>query len=68
MAARRQPQVTDNPPEATPEPPRPARDPGRRVAAYDKVSGDKLPYPVPLSHLDGRFPNLSETPSSKAGK
>ncbi|KQR02482.1 hypothetical protein ASF72_10635 [Arthrobacter sp. Leaf141] len=38
-----------------------------RVPAYDKETGKKLPHKVPVSHLDGRFPNLVETPSSKAG-
>lgn len=38
----------------------------KRVTAYDTVSGEKLPYPVPETHLDGRFPNLTETP--KEGK
>lgn len=36
-----------------------------RVEAYDKDSGTKLLHKVPRSWLDGRFPNLSETPSSK---
>lgn len=42
-------------------------EPNKRVTVYDRVTGEKLPYKVPLSHLDGRFPNLKETPSSKAG-
>ena len=43
-------------------------DPRKLVYVYDKESGDKLPNPVPETWLDGRFPNLSETPSKKAGK
>ena len=43
-------------------------DPNKRVTAYDRVTGAKLPHKVPETHLDGRFPNLKETPSSKAGK
>lgn len=59
---------------ATPaEAPEPVTEPARvydsnkRVTAYDAVTGQKLPYEVPETHLDGRFPNLKETPSSKAG-
>lgn len=48
------------------EPPR-VNDLNKRVTVYDRVTGEKLPYKVPLSYLDGRFPNLKETPSSKAG-
>lgn len=43
-------------------------DPRKLVYVYDTVSGDKLPNPVPETWLDGRFPNLSLTPSKKAGK
>lgn len=44
-------------------------DPRKLVYVYDSLSGEKLPNPVPQTWLDGRFPNLSETPSSKkAGK
>ncbi|QFG09556.1 hypothetical protein HYQ00_gp12 [Arthrobacter phage TripleJ] len=43
-------------------------DPRKLVYVYDKTTGDKLPNPVPETWLDGRFPNLSETPSKKAGK
>jgi hypothetical protein len=52
------------------EAPAPGRafDSNKRVTAYDRVTGTKLPYKVPETHLDGRFPNLKETPSSKAGK
>ncbi|WP_426302771.1 hypothetical protein [Arthrobacter sp. R-11] len=48
----------------------PARsyDSRKRVIAYDATTGEKLPYKVPETHLDGRFPNLKEAPSSKAGK
>lgn len=36
------------------------------VDAYNKHTGEKVPYPVPESHL-GLFPNaLSKTPSAKA--
>lgn len=51
---------------AHPEAPAPKRT--GRVFAYDKETGAKLPHKVPVSHLDGRFPNLVETPTSKAGK
>lgn len=43
-------------------------DPRKMVYVYAKDSGEKLPNPVPETWLDGRFPNLSETPSKKAGK
>jgi len=43
-------------------------DPRKKVAVYDKATGEKLPHTVPETWLDGRFPNLSATPSSKAGK
>lgn len=43
-------------------------DPRKMVYVYDKESGKKLDRPVPETWLDGRFPNLSETPSKKAGK
>jgi hypothetical protein len=43
-------------------------DPRKKVYVYDTTTGDKLPNPVPETWLDGRFPNLSETPSKKAGK
>jgi hypothetical protein len=43
-------------------------DPRKLVYVYDKESGAKLPNPVPETWLDGRFPNLSLTPSKKAGK
>ncbi|AYN57869.1 hypothetical protein PP640_gp14 [Arthrobacter phage Faja] len=43
-------------------------DPRKLVYVYDKESGNKLPNPVPETWLDGRFPNLSLTPSKKAGK
>lgn len=38
-----------------------------RVYVYDTETGNKLPNPVPRSWLDGRFPNLKEQPSKKAG-
>lgn len=53
---------------AVPElPDAPARtyDPRKKVTAYDNVTGQKLPAPVPETWLDGRFPRLEETPSSK---
>lgn len=43
-------------------------DPRKKVHVYDNTTGDKLPNPVPETWLDGRFPNLSETPSKKAGQ
>jgi hypothetical protein len=43
-------------------------DPRVMVYVYDTETGDKLPNPVPETWLDGRFPQLSETPSKKAGK
>lgn len=50
--------------------PRNARkhDPRKSVYVYDTTTGNKLPNPVPETWLDGRFPQLSETPSKKAGK
>lgn len=52
------------------EPVIPARkyDPRVMVYVYDTETGEKLPNPVPETWLDGRFPQLSETPSQKAGK
>lgn len=44
-------------------------DPRKKVRVYNTVTGAKLPNPVPETWLDGRFPQLSETPSlKKAGK
>jgi hypothetical protein len=44
-------------------------DPRKSVEVYNTATGDKLPRPVPETWLDGRFPQLSLTPSSKkAGK
>ncbi|ALE91820.1 hypothetical protein AOC05_04945 [Arthrobacter alpinus] len=43
-------------------------DPRKWVHVYDAESGKKLPNPVPEHFLDGRFPNLQETPSKKEGK
>lgn len=55
--------------EAVQEPAETPTDTAReRVYVYDKNTGEKLRNPVPRSWLDGRFPNLSETPSKKAGK
>lgn len=42
-------------------------DPRRKVYVYDAVTGEKQPLPVPETWLDGRFPNLKEVPSQKAG-
>ena len=41
--------------------------PNKLVYVYDTNSKQKLPYPVPTSWLDGRFPHLKEQPSKKAG-
>lgn len=38
---------------------------GRKVDAYDKNTGQKLPYRVPEKWL-GLFPNLRKTPIQKA--
>ena len=43
-------------------------DPRKLVYVYNTETGDKLPNPVPETWLDGRFPQLSLTPSKKAGK
>lgn len=43
-------------------------DPRKKVYVFDKNTGQKLDDPVPETWLDGRFPQLSETPSTKAGK
>ena len=43
-------------------------DPRKFVYVYDSESGVKLNDPVPETWLDGRFPQLSLTPSKKAGK
>ncbi|WP_104087044.1 hypothetical protein [Arthrobacter sp. GMC3] len=44
-------------------------DPRKWVRVYDNTTGTKLPHPVPETWLDGRFPQLSQTPSlKKAGK
>lgn len=42
--------------------------PPTRVRVADTDTGAIQPYPVPRAWLDGRFPNLKEVPSSKAGK
>lgn len=42
-----------------------ARDPYRRVRVRSKATGDILPDTVPLTWLDGRFPDLVEVPSSR---
>lgn len=43
-------------------------DPRKLVYVYDTRTGKKLDRPVPETWLDGRFPQLSLTPSKKAGK
>lgn len=43
-------------------------DPRKKVRVYDKTTGKLIDRPVPETWLDGRFPNLVEAPSSKAGK
>jgi hypothetical protein len=43
-------------------------DPRKLVYVYDTETGGKLNDPVPETWLDGRFPQLSLTPSKKAGK
>lgn len=40
-------------------------DPRKWVHVYDAVTGEKLPNAVPEHFLDGRFPRLKETPSTK---
>ncbi|MET4095114.1 hypothetical protein [Arthrobacter sp. UYCu712] len=69
-ASAPEPDPSDAPESEQSEAPAPARvyDSNKRVTAYDRVTGEKLPYKVPETHLDGRFTNLKETPSSKAGK
>lgn len=42
-------------------------DPRKKVYVYDTETGQKLNDPVPETWLDGRFPQLSLTPSKKAG-
>jgi hypothetical protein len=39
-----------------------------RVRVRNSDTGTILPHKVPRVWLDGRFPNLKEVPSSKAGK
>lgn len=55
-------------PENAPEPAKPTPVPGKRVRVRDTTTGQILGRPVPRAWLDGRFPNLKEVPSSKAGK
>ena len=59
--------MAENKPAAKPAEPTPESVEGR-VYAYDTQSGAKLHDTVPRSWLDGRFPNLKEQPSKKAGK
>lgn len=42
-------------------------DPHKKVRVYDKNTKTMVRRPVPETWLDGRFPNLVEAPSSKAG-
>lgn len=42
-----------------------AADPYRRVRVRSKATGEILPNSVPLTWLDGRFPDLIEVPSSR---
>ena len=56
-------------PESAPEPVKSRTyDPRKLIYVYDVQTGAKLNDPVPETWLDGRFPQLSETPSKKAGK
>lgn len=56
-------------PETAPEPAPRTYDPRKKVYVYNTETGAKLPHPVPETWLDGRFPQLSQTPSlKKAGK
>lgn len=56
-------------PETAPEPAIRTFDPRKKVYVYNTETGNKLPHPVPETWLDGRFPQLSQTPSlKKAGK
>lgn len=43
-------------------------DPRKMVYVYNTETGAKLAHPVPETWLDGRFPQLTLTPSKKAGK
>lgn len=43
-------------------------DPRKKVKVYDTKTKQVVNRPVPETWLDGRFPNLAEAPSSKAGK
>jgi hypothetical protein len=53
-------------PETVTEPSR-TFDPRKSVYVYDVNTGKKLDRPVPETFLDGRFPQLKETPSTKEG-
>ena len=55
-------------PESVPEVAPRKYDPRKLVYVYSTDTGKKLSHPVPETWLDGRFPQLSETPSQKAGK
>lgn len=77
MATRNQvtePATPSEAPDAVTEPAIPEtiegrkHDPRKFVYVYDSESGKKLDRPVPETWLDGRFPQLSLTPSKKAGK
>lgn len=74
MAPRTQVNEPATPADSVTEPATPEKDEGRKydprkfVDVYNVESGKKLGRPVPETWLDGRFPQISETPSSKAGK
>lgn len=70
MAPTQKPQETETPAPAPSDSKEPAeaKNPNKRVVAYDKETGEQLPYPVPASHLDGRFPRLTATAPEKEGK
>lgn len=57
-------------PERVPETTRTRKyDPRKLVYVYDAVTKEKLTRPVPETHLDGRFPNLKQSPSdARKGK
>lgn len=60
--------ATSNEPAQTVTPATQPTDAQKRVFVYDTNTKQKLPYPVPTSWLDGRFPHLKEQPSKKEGK
>lgn len=70
VAGVQKPQQTDTPASAPTDSTKTAevKNPHKRVVAYDRETGVQLPYPVPISHLDGRFPNLTADAPEKEGK